>query len=88
MPIPNDTSPEIERKQIELLRAVSPESLFMRAARFTSDSIRSSKAAIAEANPSLSTREVGYLFVELHYGKELANLVRIADQKRRHATVV
>lgn len=88
MPIPNDTSPEIERKQIELLRAMTPESLFMKAARFTSDSIRSSKQAIAEANPELSSREVGYLFVELHYGKELSNLVRIADQKRRHATVV
>ncbi len=84
MPIPNDTSLDIEEKQLQLLREMSPSDRLMMAVRLSSDVIRASKRAIARTHPELTPRQVGHMFVELHYGRELADAVRQHDRTPEH----
>jgi hypothetical protein len=72
----SDTSPDAERVQIELLRRAS---VAERAACLLSMSdwtIELSRRGIQQATPGLSDEEVGLRFVELHYGRHLAEEVR------------
>ena len=82
MPIPNDTSPEIERKQIELLRAISPQRRLGMAMRLSSSLRKMAQDALASAYPELSESELKYRFIEIHYGRELADLARTQDTQR------
>jgi hypothetical protein len=75
----SDTSPEIEKKQILLLRRQTFEQRLARAVDL-SDTVRAlSRNALRQRHPELTGPELNALFVELHYGKDLA-------QKYRHAT--
>ena len=82
MTIPSDTSIDVERAQLQLLRDMSPADRVALALRLSSDVICASKRAIARTHPELTTRQVEHLFVELHYGKELADALRQHDKAR------
>jgi hypothetical protein len=71
-----DTSPEIEMKLIELLRLQTPAERLSKTLYLTSVTLNLSRRAIARANPEKNKRELDLLFVEYHYGKELAEHVR------------
>lgn len=71
-----DTNPEAERILISLIRTLSMEEKLNRTLNFSSSIIKLSKRAIARANPDLSENERDLLFVEYHYGVELANKLR------------
>ena len=74
--MPNDTTHDAEQMQLRLLRDKSPSERLGLALRLSSDVIRASKRAISRAHPELTEREVGHRFIELHYGRELAEAVR------------
>ena len=71
-----DTTREAERVQLHLLRSKSPAERLGLALRLSSDVIRASKRAISQAHPELTERQVGHLFIELHYGRELAEATK------------
>ena len=72
----SDTHPEAEKVQIELIRQASVAERIARMRSLTATATRSSRQAIAEANPRFSPQEVDLMWVELHYGKELASELR------------
>ena len=76
MPEPSDTSTDIETVQLELLRAKTPSERGTMALRLSDEVARLSKRAIRRVHPEFSEIEVGQMFVELHYGKELADALR------------
>ena len=71
-----DTNPEVERVLISLIRKLTMNEKLNRTLNFSSSIINLSKRAIARANPELSEDERNLLFVEYHYGVELANKLR------------
>ena len=68
----SDTSPDAEKVQIELIRQASMAERIARMRSLTAMATKMSRQAIAEANPQFSSREVDLMWMELHYGKELA----------------
>jgi len=71
-----DTDPEAERFQIELLRR-APVARRVGLARSLSRSVITlARAAIRRTMPGATDQEVGLRFVELHYGRELAEGLR------------
>ena len=72
-----DTSPEAERVQIELLRKAGEARRFALARSMSNTVIQLSRRAIKERFPEMNEEEVGLYFVELNYGKELADRMRI-----------
>ena len=71
----SDTSPEAEKVQIELLRRCSVAERFAKVRSLTARTFGLSKRAIARANPDLSPQKLQIKFIELHYGKDLADRV-------------
>ena len=84
MPIPNDTSPEAEQVLLQLMREKTPAERVQMAMNLTAQVREASRRAIARALPEVSPREIEYRFIELHYGKELADGVRAHDKARTH----
>ena len=76
MTYPSDTPREVEDLQICLLREKSAAERVSLALRLSSEVIAQSKRAIRRAHPDWTPREIGQYFIELHYGKELADAVR------------
>lgn len=74
-PYTTDTSPEAEAVQLDLIRSMTASERAMKAVRMTTRLIRECKATIARNNPSLTPREIGIAFIELNYGKDLAEAV-------------
>ena len=72
-----DTTPEAEKVQIELIRKSSIAKRISVVRSLSRMTMFLSRRAIRRANPSLSEREVDLVFVELHYGKELAQQLRL-----------
>jgi len=72
----SDTSPEAEAVLIELLRKLTPAQRVQRCFSLSAMAANLSRQAIQRARPELSPREVGLCWVEMHYGKELAEGVR------------
>jgi len=77
-----DTSPEAERVQIELIRKASPAKLFGLVRSLSRTMIQASRDTIRRLHPDASEEELALIFLELYYGKELADRVR-ADLERR-----
>ena len=77
----NDTSPEVEEKQIQMLRKAATAQRFARARSLTNTVIYLSRRAIGRNQPSFSDREIKLKFISLHYGKELAENLRDASLK-------
>lgn len=71
-----DTHPKAEAVQIELLRKASPSKRFALMRRLSEQTISLAKRAIRRANPDASEQELNLIFVEIHYGRELAQRLR------------
>ena len=78
-----DTSPEMERIQIELIRKATPAKLFGLVRSMSQTMMQASRENIRRLHPDANKEELTLIFVELYYGKELANLVRTQMEKRR-----
>ena len=73
---PSDTHPEAERVQLELLRQAGVARRLDLTRSISATAIELSRRAIARANPALSVRDLDLLFVEYHYGADLAERLR------------
>lgn len=78
-----DTSPAIEQIQIEALRKMRPARRFELALSLSQTAIELAREGIRKANPNASEEEVGLIFVEVTYGKDLADRVRNYLARRR-----
>lgn len=67
-----DTHIETEKVLISLLREKTPAQKFSMVRSLSQTVIQLSKRAIRRAKPGIDDRQVDLIFVELHYGKELA----------------
>ena len=72
----NDTHPEAERVQIEIMRKMSVQRRAALASLLRNRTYALARRAIALARPELSPLEQKLLFIEVSYGKELAANVR------------
>ena len=79
-----DTSPEMERIQIELIRKASSTKIFGLVRSMSQTMIQASRRNIRKLHPDASEEEITLIFVELYYGKEIAHLVRSQIEKRRN----
>ncbi len=71
----SDTSPEAEQVQIALIRQASPERRFSMLRSITAATRQMAWQAIRRANPTATDEEINLLFLEVHYGQELARAV-------------
>ncbi len=78
-----DTDPEAEKVQIDLLRKAGGQRRVRMALSLSRQVIALARRAIQRAHPDASEEEVGLRFVELHYGRELAQGLRRDLEARR-----
>ena len=78
-----DTSPEMERVQIELIRKASPAKIFGLVRSMSQSVMQASRENICKLHPDASKEELSLILVELYYGKEVAKLVRTQMERRR-----
>jgi hypothetical protein len=78
-----DTAPQAEEVQIELIRQASVAQRISMVRSLSQTAMYLSRRAIQRANPTLSEREVDFLFVELHYGEDLADRLRSYMERKR-----
>ena len=78
-----DTSPEMERVQIELIRKATSTKLFGLVRSMSQTMIEASIRNIRKLHPDASQEEITVIFVELYYGKKVADLVRSQIEKKR-----
>jgi len=78
-----DTSPAIERVQIELLRKVDTSRRAQLARSLSANVISLSRAALAERMPGAGEQEILLRWAELNYGSEIAARVRAHLGARR-----
>ena len=71
-----DTHLEAERVQIELLRKATITRRLELAFSLSQDALHLAREGIRRAHPEASEEEIGLIFVEINYGKELADRVR------------
>jgi hypothetical protein len=71
-----DTTAAAEQVQVELFRQASAGRRVRIALSLSAAVIGAARLGIARANPELSARDRDLLFVELHYGRELAEALR------------
>jgi hypothetical protein len=79
-----DTSPEAERVQIELLRKASPIKKFGIVRSLSQSLIQASRRNIQQLHPDITEEELRLIFIEMHYGKEIANRMRSDVERRKH----
>lgn len=72
----SDTHPEAEAVLLDLLRQAGVAKRASMLWSLTSMAVSASRRAIKQANPQLSHQELDLLFVELNYGRQLADQVR------------
>jgi hypothetical protein len=77
-----DTTPEAERVQVELLRAASPARRAHQAFSLSADVISAARRALVRARPLASAIDLDVQFVDVHYGPELAEGVRVEFIRR------
>jgi hypothetical protein len=73
----------MERVQIELIRKASSAKLFGLVRSMSQTMMQASRENIRRLHPDANKEELTLIFVELYYGKELANLVRTQMEKHR-----
>lgn len=71
-----DTRPEAELVQIELLRKATTERRLELGLSLSQEALGIARQAIARANPFAGEEDQKLLFVEVTYGKDLADRVR------------
>ncbi len=69
----SDTNPEILEKQAEMLRNASFQKRLDIFLNLNRNSRRLAWNGIKQAKPNLTDMEVDMFFVEVHYGKEIAD---------------
>ncbi len=69
----SDTAPDAEEVQLELLREKTPSERATMALRYSSEVIALPNARSLVVIRSLRNGQVGYKFIDLHYGGELAD---------------
>ena len=74
----SDTTANVERVQIELLRRAGMERRLQIAAEMSVFAIDAALSALRSLHPQLSEQEISLLFVELNYGSVFAAGVRKA----------
>jgi hypothetical protein len=79
----SDTHPEAERVQLELIRKMTVAERIACMRQWTRVVVQLSRDGIAKANPGLDERELELLWVEHHYGRDLAVRLRDDLEKRR-----
>ena len=72
----SDTHPEAERVQIELLRKAGTARRLALGLSFSQDALQLAKTGIRRANPNATEEELSLIFIEVTYGKALADRVR------------
>ena len=78
-----DTDPEASRVQLELFRRASPARRLALALSLSRNVIGLSRRGLARNMPGATDEEIGLRFVELHYGRELAEELRAHLTRRR-----
>jgi hypothetical protein len=78
----SDTHPAAEQVQIELIRKMSVAERLALMRDWTRTLVHLSREGIARANPGLDERELDLLWVEQHYGRDLAERLRAYLEKR------
>ena len=78
-----DTTPHAEKVQIELIRNSSVAARISTVRSLSHTTMYLSRRAIQRANPFLSEREVDLAFVELNYGKDFAERLRLYMERER-----
>ena len=73
----NDTSPEALAVQLECLRKISPHKRFLTSCNMSRQVRQMAFDAIRRRHPNFDEGDVQLLFIELTYGKRLANEVRL-----------
>ena len=81
--MPSDTHPEAERVQLELIRNMTVAERIAQMRDWTRMVVHLSREGLAKANPGLDQRELDVLWVEHHYGPDLAARLRDDLAKRR-----
>jgi hypothetical protein len=71
-----DTHPKTERILISLLKQESTAKKFSQIRSLSQMSIQLSKRAISRVNKELDENQINLLFINYHYGKDLAERVR------------
>lgn len=82
-----DTNPKTEAVLISLFRNATLAQKMSQVRSLTQTVIQLSKRAIARANKGIDAQEVDLLFVEFHYGKDLADRLRAYLGKTRHEKI-
>ncbi len=77
-----DTSPEMERVQIDMLRKTSIPTRFAMIESWSQFIMEAAKQGIRRENPSASEEEVALMLIARQYGEPLAERVR-AELVRR-----
>lgn len=77
-----DTHPDAEAVQFELLRRMTTAQKFEVTCALTDMAIDQSRRAIERAHPGITRREVDLKFIELSYGADLAEKVRLYLKER------
>ncbi|HYX50387.1 MAG TPA: hypothetical protein VE843_11630 [Ktedonobacteraceae bacterium] len=78
-----DPGPDMERGQIELILKALPAKLFGLVRPMSQTMIQASIRNIRKLHPDASEEEIILIFVELYYGKKIADFVRSQIEKRR-----
>lgn len=79
-----DTCPETERVLISLIRKKSVSEKLSQILSLSQTTIQLSKRAITRANKSLDADQINLLFINYHYGKDLAEQVKKYIDKRHN----
>lgn len=77
-----DTHPEIEKLQISILKKESIANKFSRVRSLSKTTMQLSKRAIARTNKNLNEEQINILFINYHYGEDLASRVEKYLNKR------
>ncbi len=81
----NDPNSIIPYIPIQVAKSLSPRQQSALAMFLSSEAMRISKRTIAALNPEFTEREIAHKFVEIHYGKELADGMREWEKTRAAA---
>lgn len=82
-PYTTDTSPEARAVQLDCMRKMSPQERIRKTCAMSSRVRKMAFDAIRRRHPELDESEVQLLFIELTYGRLLANEVRCWKAERR-----
>jgi hypothetical protein len=81
----DDTPPEEEKALVEWLQKKTPAQRLELGLSLTQANLEHIREDIRQANPNASKEELDLIFVEVNYGKELADRVRTYLARRRGA---